>query len=65
MTADQEVQPTPARAAGKLQDIGRVAQERPASTPTFADRLAGEWCANMTALVAELRALRRQGRRHD
>jgi len=52
----------PSHRAGKL-NARTVPPPRRASTPTFADRLATEWCANMTALVAELRALRQARRR--
>jgi len=59
------VQPAPCQATGKLQDTATVAPPRRASTLSLADRLAGGWCANMTALVAELRALRRERRSHE
>ena len=63
MTADQEVQPAPCQATGKLQDTATVAQERPASTQGFGECLATEWCRDMTAIVAELREFRRERRR--
>ncbi len=57
------VQPAPARATGKLQDSRKVAHRPGASTPTYAERLAAQWCRDIAALVGELRALRRDRRR--
>jgi hypothetical protein len=60
-----QVQPAPGQAAGRVQDTATLPHRSSASTPTYAEVLAAQWCRDTAALVGELRALRWTGRRRQ